>query len=1117
MEMYFLGKNLLATLQFGAQRSAVAILFLLAVLRMGARLYAADYFVAQQDPRAADSNPGTVALSFKTLSNACAKAVAGDTVYIKAGTYREALIPKNSGTRRKPITFQAYHDDFVMIKGSEVLTGLVQTATNIWVKRPWHRENYWNETMRRISSAPYQESARVDQVFVNESPLQWVPTRKDLRPGCFVWDMGKNNNPSGGELVICPPAGIADLNRALVEIPLRSQVLCAWEGDPSGIADVRHYRQYRPELMQGRTYPEVNHIHIRNLHFRHNADTLNRAGVRLDGDDWLLEQCTIEYMNCVGVAACGDHDVVRRCSLNYNGQIALTASGADSLFEDCITLFNNRKRFSISWGGGGNKICVVNTNTVRRLLTAFNAGPGLWYDIDCQHVLVEDCLSFGNAPVNGDFMYEISRDAIFRRNISLISPGGQGGLFISDSASTCAEDNVLIGNAAGVSIGAGRRGRSVWRSEIKTWTACSNTVQRNLIVEPSDCAYKLSRNEMFDAALSAAGNRFLDNTVLARYGSRRVRFGFDEFDTPEAYDGAISLGRNNRSLADLAQLDRRNQARLNAAFKRVLNALPLADARLDFNFWRVSLEQIWSLEADVPIIGYWLKADGQRILIVEVPSPGGTVQVLDSTARTVTLWEFSGLGPAQQRKLHGEEGLFTARTTGFFLVLTGLSPAAQPVADTFNVRAEIDGQPVATLAEGKAFTMIMRLSNPFDVVLPCAVRGPALKGEWRVLLPPHGAVTTNLALTASKEQNQYVYELACDRLATNRRVARVPVTASAVAPYWREITVDPACPNENSRLGLIPLKINTERQLVRDRSGVRAGTGWVGPQDLSAKVWCGWNEKALYILAEVQDAVLARDHGAKGKGAGVKVFLDGRVKNLGKRACTSGTHHFSAQAPVLSPVGDWQPVRWEGDVSYGVCARGGMTTNGYVIETAIDWKLFPEIKPIVGAVLGLDIALDGAVLLRDGQQPVGGMHMAWHGTEGEGKDANLFGQLKLISADEVDFGTPLRAGDIIARDAAGRFAIVRTDSGHPAAQVLPTHVEGRLAGSFVGGGFCFDAGRNLYFLDGPMNFRLQVLPAGATRSQIIYEYPHLDEQENPYYFGVNLIAVGQDAAAAEWR
>jgi len=66
-----------------------------------------------------DSNPGTEALPWKTVTKAAETLVAGDTVYIKEGTYNERVMPQNSGSPGKYITYTAYSGD-VKIDGTGI-------------------------------------------------------------------------------------------------------------------------------------------------------------------------------------------------------------------------------------------------------------------------------------------------------------------------------------------------------------------------------------------------------------------------------------------------------------------------------------------------------------------------------------------------------------------------------------------------------------------------------------------------------------------------------------------------------------------------------------------------------------------------------------------------------------------------------------------------------------------------------------------------------------------------------------------------------------------------------------------------------------------------------------
>jgi parallel beta-helix repeat protein len=91
------------------------------------------YFVDVNHPTARDSNPGTEALPFKTIGKATSLVNAGDTVFVKAGIYRETVILSRSGTSTtirgsngaatitSPITIAAYpgHEGKVIISAAE--------------------------------------------------------------------------------------------------------------------------------------------------------------------------------------------------------------------------------------------------------------------------------------------------------------------------------------------------------------------------------------------------------------------------------------------------------------------------------------------------------------------------------------------------------------------------------------------------------------------------------------------------------------------------------------------------------------------------------------------------------------------------------------------------------------------------------------------------------------------------------------------------------------------------------------------------------------------------------------------------------------------------------------
>jgi len=79
--------------------------------------YGTNYYVAKSGN---DSNPGTEAQPWLTIQKAANTMVAGDTVYIKAGTYNEQVIPQNSGSAANYITYAANSGDTVTIDGNSI-------------------------------------------------------------------------------------------------------------------------------------------------------------------------------------------------------------------------------------------------------------------------------------------------------------------------------------------------------------------------------------------------------------------------------------------------------------------------------------------------------------------------------------------------------------------------------------------------------------------------------------------------------------------------------------------------------------------------------------------------------------------------------------------------------------------------------------------------------------------------------------------------------------------------------------------------------------------------------------------------------------------------------------
>lgn len=77
----------------------------------------ATYYVTMSG---SDANAGTEAQPWCTIQKAAATLIAGDTVYVKVGTYNEKVFPQNSGSPGNYITYAAYPGHTVTLDGTNI-------------------------------------------------------------------------------------------------------------------------------------------------------------------------------------------------------------------------------------------------------------------------------------------------------------------------------------------------------------------------------------------------------------------------------------------------------------------------------------------------------------------------------------------------------------------------------------------------------------------------------------------------------------------------------------------------------------------------------------------------------------------------------------------------------------------------------------------------------------------------------------------------------------------------------------------------------------------------------------------------------------------------------------
>ncbi len=148
-------------------RSCFSLYPLFALLCLASTLgFASEYYVALDGD---DSNPGTIDLPFGTVQHAADLMTAGDTCYLREGTYHQEIVAAGlNGTAEAPIVFAAYPGEKVTFDGTVPITGewtqhegdIYKTALNgdiwqlfvdgemmvsaRWPNAKWSDGTFWN-------------------------------------------------------------------------------------------------------------------------------------------------------------------------------------------------------------------------------------------------------------------------------------------------------------------------------------------------------------------------------------------------------------------------------------------------------------------------------------------------------------------------------------------------------------------------------------------------------------------------------------------------------------------------------------------------------------------------------------------------------------------------------------------------------------------------------------------------------------------------------------------------------------------------------------------------------------------------------------------------------------
>jgi len=337
---------------------------------------ARDFYVS---PDGSDRNPGTREQPWATLAKAGAMAEAGDTCYLREGTYRETLRVQRSGAPGRPIVFTNYPGEEAVLSGADVLAGWQAERGGIYAApMPWSLDDgnqvlldgkmlgeaRWPNAGEQFLFQPRR--AQVEQGSPTTITCRQIPGSDGAWEGAHVWC-------AGGAAWICWSAPVTAYDAgthtltfdgekqghwytarqgnlfALMGIPFALDAPGEWLYDdakkqlrlipPVGVdpANMTVEAKRRQDVvdLRGRS-----HIRLAGLSFRAGGICtdercshilLERLKGRYVAHSYLKDQS-----NVAGVLIGGSDNLVLSCDLGYSSASVLSVSGKDNRVINCL-------------------------------------------------------------------------------------------------------------------------------------------------------------------------------------------------------------------------------------------------------------------------------------------------------------------------------------------------------------------------------------------------------------------------------------------------------------------------------------------------------------------------------------------------------------------------------------------------------------------------------------------------------------------------------------------------------------------------------------------------------------------------------------------------------------
>ncbi len=290
------------------------------LLAVGASSQARNIYVS---PSGSNTNDGSIDAPYRTISRAAYFAIAGDSVIISEGVYRERVSPANGGINTSSrITYIAAPGEKVEIKGSEVVTEWKKASGNIWKVvvpntlfgdfNPFELNVYGDWLLSGhdhhlgalyVDGVAFRETPTIDDVKGLESS-KWHAVVDDNNTTIYANFDGANPTKSLTEINVRPTCFYPNTN--------------------------------------GVDYITVDGLHISQAATQWAPPTGEQIGIIGPNwsKGWIIKNCDISHSKCVGVSIGKERSTGQNMSIQYRPTAKFNKVGFSREVESIISAIN---------------------------------------------------------------------------------------------------------------------------------------------------------------------------------------------------------------------------------------------------------------------------------------------------------------------------------------------------------------------------------------------------------------------------------------------------------------------------------------------------------------------------------------------------------------------------------------------------------------------------------------------------------------------------------------------------------------------------------------------------------------------------------------------------------